>query len=136
MAMEDAFSAVTWVGDPLEVSLARLATESIFHACTGAGSAVDVEDNGDGTYSLSFTPTEAGPFQLAVSLERAASGGSSALRRRCFDGACAAGTTAAQCCVATSPDCSLQAGQQGSMLLRRADRCEAFDPCVSSISPG
>ena len=28
-----------------------------------------MEDNGDGTYGLCFAPTEAGPFELVVSLE-------------------------------------------------------------------
>ncbi|CAL8470626.1 g10168 [Coccomyxa elongata] len=88
----------------------------------GAGSAVEVEDNGDGTYGLSFVPTEAGPFDMVVSLEKPGHAASKALRRRGFAGACAAGTTAAQCCVATSPRCQLEAGEPGTMLLRRADR--------------
>lgn len=93
----------------------------------GAGSAVEVEDNGDGTYGLSFVPTEAGPFEMVVSLEKPGHAASKALRRRGFVGACAAGTTAAQCCVATLPRCQLAAGEPGNMLLRRADRW--VNPC-------
>ena len=89
---------------------------------TGAGTAVDVEDNSDGTYGLCFVPNEAGPFEIILLLEKAGHTGSKALRRRSFAGSCAAGTTEAQCCVATAPDCQLEAGEPGSMLLRRADR--------------
>ena len=40
-----------------------------------------MEDNGDGTYGLCFAPTEAGPFELVVSLEKPGHAASKALRR-------------------------------------------------------
>ncbi len=40
-----------------------------------------MEDNGDGTYGLCFAPTEAGPFELVVSLEKPGHAASKSLRR-------------------------------------------------------
>lgn len=85
-------------------------------------------DSGDGTYTLSFTPSEAGPIELLVALEQQGSPaqGNRALLRRSFAGVCSAGKADAQCCVAVAPDCAIVAGQSGTLQLRRADRCNLY----------
>jgi hypothetical protein len=65
-------------------------------------------------------------MELLVTLEGgpgSPASGCAALRRRSFAGACTAAKADAQCCVAVAADSVIMAGEQGTLQLRREDRC-------------
>ena len=82
--------------------------------------AAEVADNKDGTYDISIKPQAAGSFQLVLSMEGLPN---ASAHKRTYSGMCVADVAATEKCAISGVMTQLVAGQPGTLILIRADRC-------------
>lgn len=80
--------------------------------------ATSVQDNGDGSHTVTYTVTKVGPFTLELAVD-----GQAQEHVRRLSGQCVAARAVGRSCTVQAPPQALVAGERGCVRVTRNDRC-------------